>query len=160
MKKQHTFTGFVLVGIGAFFLLKQLQLPLFFNFYSWPTILIILGIALLLHSYITNDYKNLFTGVIVLGIGIHFHGLTYYSFWIDDWGMYFIIIAIAYFVRFQKTKSGLFSGLLFLGIGLFVILTPNEPIWMKWLNRFFQFAEDFWPIIVIGLGLYMFVRKK
>ncbi len=88
MTKKNAFIGFLLLGIGAYFLLRQLRVPLFVDFYSWPTLLIIIGAALLLHAYLAKDHKNLFAGYFILGLGIHFHGLKHYGFWTDSWGAY------------------------------------------------------------------------
>ncbi|WP_257000940.1 LiaI-LiaF-like domain-containing protein, partial [Terribacillus saccharophilus] len=57
MTKKNAFIGFLLLGIGAYFLLRQLRVPLFVDFYSWPTLLIIIGAALLLHAYLAKDHK-------------------------------------------------------------------------------------------------------
>lgn len=160
MKKQNIFLGFLLIGIGAYFLLRQLQVPLLTNFYSWQTILIVIGLAYLLQSYISKDYKNLFPGVIIFGLGIHFHGLEHYTFWVDHWGMYPLIIAIAFLIRFQKTRSGLFPGLLLLAISLFAIFTSNKPGWFTWIDQTVGILEKFWPLVLIVVGAFMLFRKK
>ncbi|WP_407272639.1 LiaI-LiaF-like domain-containing protein [Radiobacillus sp. PE A8.2] len=160
MKKQNAFIGYLLVGIGIYFLLRQLQFPILTNFYSWPTLLIIIGLAFLLHSYIANDYKNLFPGVIVLGLGIHFHGLNHYGFWVDHWGVYPFIIAIAFLLRFQKTKNGLVPGLILLVISLFAIFSTNKPSWFRWVDQVIGVLENFWPVVLIVLGAYLLFRKK
>src|SRR5690625_6389342 len=79
MKKQNIFIAYILIGFGVYFLIKQLNLTLFENFYSWPSFLIIIGIAFLIHSYSFLEYSNIFTGVFLLGLGIHFLGLENYD---------------------------------------------------------------------------------
>ncbi|MRH42946.1 hypothetical protein GH741_09640 [Aquibacillus halophilus] len=160
MKRQNVFIGFLLVGIGAYFLLRQLQFPILTDFYSWPSLLIIIGVAFLSHGYISNDYKNLFPGTIILGLGIHFHGLNHYSFWIDHWGIYTLIIAIAFFIRFQKSKSGLFPGLILLVISIFAIFVPDKPSWFNWIDQAIASIINFWPIVLIVVGGYMLFNKK
>lgn len=68
--------AFLLIGIGLFFLLRELRLPILTDFYSWPTLLILIGTAFLIYAFSSRDFKNLFPGVILLGLGIHFHGLA------------------------------------------------------------------------------------
>ncbi|WP_226036507.1 LiaI-LiaF-like domain-containing protein [Aquibacillus saliphilus] len=160
MKRQNAFIGYLLIGIGAFFLLRQLRFPILTDFYSWPTLLIIIGIAFLLHSYISKDYKKLFPGTIILGIGIHFHGLNHYSFWIDHWGIYTLIIAIAFFIRFQKTKTGLFPGLVLLLISIFAIFASDKPSWFYWIDHVILTIIDFWPVALIIVGGYLLFKKK
>ncbi|UFT97954.1 DUF5668 domain-containing protein [Radiobacillus kanasensis] len=160
MKKQHLFTAYILIGIGVYFLLRQLRLPILTDFYSWPTLLMILGIAFLIHSYTAKDYSNILPGVILLGIGIHSFAITHYPFWIDHWGMYPMIIAIAFLLRYSKTKSGLLPGFLLLAIGLFAIFSRNKPAWFSWINQIFEIIETFWPVTLIAIGLYIVFRKK
>src|SRR5699024_9441316 len=107
MKKQNSFIAYILIGIGIYFLIRQLNLTLFENFYSWPTFLIIIGISYLIHSYSVKEYESIFTGILLLGLGIHFHGLENYSFWFDHWSAYALIVGIAFLVRFFYTRRGL-----------------------------------------------------
>ncbi|WP_138415475.1 LiaI-LiaF-like domain-containing protein [Aquibacillus sediminis] len=160
MKKQNLFVGIILIGIGGYFLLRQLRFPILTDFYSWPTLLIILGISFLFYSYISKDYKQLFPGSLLFGLGIHFHGLNHYAFWIDHWAMYPLIISIAFFVRFQKTKSDLLPGLILLIISLFAIFSSNKPGWFRWIDQMAYWIGDFWPAVLILVGIYLLVRKK
>lgn len=160
MKKQHALLGFILIGIGVYFLLKKLHFPILTDFYSWPTLLILIGLAFLLHGYFSKDYTKLFPGTIVLGLGIHFHGLNHYLFWIDHWGVYLLILSTAYLVRFQKTKSGLFPGLILLFLALFSIFTSKIPNWFPWINKPINMVEEFWPVLLIIIGVFLLIRKS
>ena len=160
MRKQPTLTAFLLIGIGIYFLLKQLKFPIITDFYSWPTLLIIVGVAFLLHSYMARDYDKLFPGTIILGIGIHYHGLRQYSFWLDHWGIYTIIVGLALLISYQKTKSGLFPGLILLTISFIAIFASNQPTWFYWINEFMALLETFWPIALILFGAYLLFNKK
>ncbi|WP_163970147.1 LiaI-LiaF-like domain-containing protein [Oceanobacillus halotolerans] len=160
MKKEKSFVGYILIGVGAYFFIRELRLPIFTDFYSWPTLLIIIGLALILHSYTSKDYQHLFSGTIILGLGIHFHGLNHYSFWIDHWGMYLLIIGIAYIVRYTQTKKGLMYGLLFIGLSIVMIFSIQVPAQLRWINDIIQYIERFWPIILIVVGIYIIKKKR
>ncbi|ASK63049.1 hypothetical protein CFK37_13295 [Virgibacillus phasianinus] len=160
MKKQHAFAGYLLIGIGLYFLLSKLKLPIITDFYSWPTLLIIIGLAFLIHSYKTKDYQHLLGGTIILGLGIHFHGINHYSFWIDHWGVYPLIIGIAFIVRFLKTKEGFLPGLILIVLSLIVIFSVNLPPYLNWIYQILEFVEQFWPIVLIILGVYYLKKKK
>ncbi|KHE72986.1 LiaI-LiaF-like domain-containing protein [Halobacillus sp. BBL2006] len=159
MKKQNSFLGFLLVGFGLYFLLRQFNIPLLNQFYSWPTLLMIAGVAFLLHSYMTKDYSNIFTGALLLGFGIHFHGITHFAIWIDHWSMYLLIIGIAFLLQYQKTKKGLIPALVLLGIALFALLVPTAPSWFSWIQLVFQWIERFWPVVLIVFGFYLLKKK-
>ncbi|MEQ6375754.1 DUF5668 domain-containing protein [Bacillaceae bacterium S4-13-56] len=158
MKKQNSFVGMVLIGIGAFFLLKELALPLFTNFYSWPTIVIIIGISMLLHSYMSKQYSNLLLGAILFGIGVHFHMITYYSFWPNHWGMVPLIIGLSFLVQYQKAKKGLIPGLILLAIALMAIFSTQQPGWFQWIHVTVNYAVNYWPILLIIAGFYFIYR--
>lgn len=160
MKKKNAFSAYLLIGIGVYFLLRQLKIPILTDFYSWQTLLIIVGLALLIHSYTSKNYQNLFTGTIVLGLGIHFHGVAHYSFWIDHWAVYLLIVGIAFIVRYVHTKSGLFPGVLLIAFAIIMIFSIQLPIWFDWIYIVINFIEKFWPILLIVLGVYLLTKKK
>ncbi|WP_121639621.1 LiaI-LiaF-like domain-containing protein [Virgibacillus sp. Bac330] len=160
MKKQNTLTAYLLIGIGLFFLLKQLNIPILNNFYSWQTIIIIIGLVLLIHSYITKNYQNLFSGTILLGLGIHFYGLTYYSFWIDHWAMYVLIVGVAFIVRFLQTKEGLIPGILLTAFSLVMMFSVQLPSWFNWIYTIVDVMERFWPVLLIIFGLFLLTKRK
>ncbi|RFA34554.1 hypothetical protein CAI16_11010 [Virgibacillus dokdonensis] len=160
MKKQNTLTAYLLIGIGLFFLLKQLNIPILNNFYSWQTIIIIIGLVLLIHSYITKNYQNLFSGTILLGLGIHFYGLAYYPFWIDHWAMYVLIVGVAFIVRFLQTKEGLIPGILLTAFSLVMMFSVQLPSWFNWIYTIVDVMERFWPVLLIIFGLFLLTKRK
>jgi uncharacterized membrane protein len=159
MKNKNTLTAYLLIGIGLYFLLRQLKLPIFTDFYSWPTILIIIGLALLIYSFQIKDYNQLFSGTLLLGLGIHFHGIRHYSFWIDHWAMYPLIIGIAFLVKYMKTKQGLVPGLVLIIIACIFIFSLNIPSWFSWVNDIVNFINVYWPIVLVAIGIYLLKKK-
>ncbi|MFB4471927.1 LiaI-LiaF-like domain-containing protein [Oceanobacillus caeni] len=160
MKKRNSLLAYILIVIGVFFLLKQLEIPLITNFYSWQTILIITGILFLFYSYIQKNNQFLFSGTIILGLGIHFYGLEHYHFWSNHWGMYTLIIGIAFIVRATKTKKGYILGILFIGVSIFMIFSSKVPAYFNWVNDVTPFVTNYWPIILIIIGIYLLKKKK
>lgn len=160
MKRQNSFAAYILIGIGVYFLLRELRIPIITDFYSWPTFLIIIGVALLIHSYTSKDYQHLFSGTIVLGLGIHFHGIEYYQFWIDHWAVYPMIVGIAFIVRSLRTKKGFVTGLIVTGISVLFMFSVRLPPTLSWIYDVTAFLEKFWPVILIGIGIYWLKKKK
>ncbi|WP_164668461.1 LiaI-LiaF-like domain-containing protein [Virgibacillus doumboii] len=160
MKRQNSFAAYILIGIGVYFLLRELKIPIITDFYSWPTLLIIIGLALLIHSYTSKDYQHLFSGTIVLGLGIHFHGLSHYGFWIDHWAVYPMIVGIAFIVRGLRTKKGFLAGVLVTVISILLIFSVRLPATFSWIYDLTALLERFWPLILIGIGIYWLKRKK
>lgn len=160
MKKQHTFIGTLLIGIGVYFLLKELHISLLNNFYTWPTILMIIGVALLLDGYIAREKESIFSGTVILGIGIHIHGLMTYAHWIESWAIYVLILSIAFLLRAQQTKKGIIPGIILLIIALFSLFSNIKPGWFYWIDFTYKFIEDFWPLLLIGMGIYFLYFKR
>lgn len=159
MNKQQSLIGFILIGLGAYFFIHYLNLPLLSPFYSWSALVFIIGAAFLLHSYMTKDYSNLFTGALITGIGLHYLAIQHTSFWIDHWGAYLLLIGISFLLHYQKNKKGLIPALVFIGIGLFALFAPTSPIWFQWFQEIFLMIERFWPIALIGFGIYLLKKK-
>lgn len=160
MSKNNSFAAYLLIGVGIYFLLIQFEIPILAKFSSWPTLLMITGIAFLLSAYRTKDYQTIFPGIIVLGLGIHFHGLENYPSWVNHWSVYPFIVGIAFIIRYLKTKSGLFIGLLLTGISSIMLFSITVPRWFSWIYSVTDLIENFWAIGLIIIGIYLLVRKK
>ncbi|SHF64746.1 LiaI-LiaF-like domain-containing protein [Ornithinibacillus halophilus] len=160
MKKQYSFLGYLLVGFGLYFLLRELKIPILTDFYSWTTLLIILGVVLLVHGYKSSDFNNLFAGTFLLGLGIHFHGLRHYSFWIEHWAVYLLLIGIAFIVRSLKSKKGLLLGISLSSLAILMIFSTKLPDTFPWVYDIIHIIDRFWPIALIIIGIYFIKSKK
>ncbi|MFD2637550.1 LiaI-LiaF-like domain-containing protein [Piscibacillus salipiscarius] len=159
MNQQKSFLGIILIGIGIYFLLQQYSIPFLSRFDTWPTILIILGIAFLFNGYTQKQHDSIFPGVVLLGLGIHFHALTHSVQWIDHWGMYTLIIGFAFLLRSQKTNQGMVIGLIFIIISFMAITSIAMPDWFSWFDFVFVQLEKFWPILLILIGSILLFKK-
>ncbi|WP_246940949.1 LiaI-LiaF-like domain-containing protein [Bacillus pinisoli] len=161
MKKQSVFPGIVLIGIGLYFLLDQLHFTALQVFYSWPTLLVIIGVAFLAQAYTSRDYQNIIPGVILTGIGVHFHLITLFSIWPDHWAMFTLIIGLAFLLRYQQTKSGLLPGLVLLVLSIVALFYQEVVGWLSWVSSVVSIVEKYWPIVLIAAGIYLlFIKKK
>src|SRR5699024_1276080 len=150
----------LLVGIGTYFFITQFDQALFDNFYYRPTILIIIGIVLLIHTYSTHEYEHIFIDELLHSPGIHLHGVETYDFWIDHWSMYTLIAGIAFIIRYLQTHRGLIPGLILIGISIILIFSLTLPNAFKWFYGVTEFLGSFWPIILIALGFYVLFKKR
>lgn len=160
MKKQKIFVAYILIGTGIYFLIRQLNLSFFANFYTWSTFLMIIGISFLLYSLSTKEFENIFVGILLLGLGIHFHGLENYLFWFDHWSVYLLIIGIAFLGRFFYTRKGLLQAGIFISIAILMIFSIKLPSWFQWIYGITDFLETFWPVALIVFGIYLLKFKK
>lgn len=158
MKRQGVFPGVLLIGVGVIFLLKNYNIPFKNDIFSWPSILLIIGLAFLFQAYIGKDYHSIFTGFLLVGLGVHFHGLQLFSFWPDHWAMFTIIIGLAFLLRYSKTKrDGLVPGIFLLLISLVAFIYGG---FIDLFGSLYTYVENFWPIALIGVGIYLLFFKK
>lgn len=160
MRKQHIFPGIILIGFGLYFFLQQEQITVLEPFYSWPSLLIIVGLAFLCQGYFAKDYEAILPGTILAGFGIHFHIVDYFSLWPNHIGVFILIISLGFLLRYQKLKTGLFHGLLFLSISILLLFYNRVINWLGQLESSVKEIWNFWPILLIGIGLFLLIFKK
>lgn len=157
--KQSVLIAYLFIGLGVFFLIREWDLPFIHYLYSWQSIVMLVGVFLLLYGYKTKNYQHLFPGVLLLGLGIHFHGLAYYDFWIDHWGMYPFIVGVAFLVRSIKTKDGRMVGALLAIFSLLMIFSDFFSYYFSWFQSLTEMFNQIWPIILILVGIYILKKK-
>lgn len=158
MKRQGVFLGVLLLGVGLFFLIENFNVPFLNQFFSWPSILLIIGLAFLLQAYLGKENHSFFPGALLVGLGIHFHGLHLYSFWPDHWAMFTIIIGIAFLIRYNHTKrDGLIPGIILLFISFIAFMGAS---FQGIFGSFFDSIGQFWPVALIIAGIYFLFFKK
>lgn len=160
MKNQRIFPAIILLGFGLFFFLQQNQYSFFQGFDTWPTFLIIVGIAYLFQGYVAKDYEAILPGVILTGFGLHFHIIKYLEVWPNSNGTFILIIALGFLLRYQKVRAGLFQGILFLVLAI-LLLFYNKIV--DWLGILESGAGDFWrfwPVVLVVYGLYLLIKKR
>lgn len=154
MKKQSFFLGIMLIGLGVYFLMDQLNIPILDNIFTWPTLILMLGIAFLLQAYVAKEKQSIFPGVILTGLGIHFHGRELFSFWPEHWAIYTLIIGVAFVLRHKKIV-----GILLLVISLLGLFYDGVIGWMRYIGEAVGWLVNFWPVVLIALGVYVLYKK-
>jgi hypothetical protein len=161
MKNQRMIPGMILIGFGLYFYLQQAGITLFKELYTWPTLLIIVGAAFLVQGYWGKDYEAIFPGVILTGLGFHFHVVSKLDLWPDHLGAFILIIALGFLLRYQKTGNGLFHGVLFLILAGMLLFYDRITSWFGLLENGVATAWKFWPAVLILIGIYLlFIKKK
>nr|WP_208379584.1 DUF5668 domain-containing protein [Alkalibacillus almallahensis] len=159
VKQSQSFLAITLIGFGLYFLIQQYDIPILSQFGNWPSILVILGVAFLFSAYGNNQHDNILPGIILFGLGVHFHLLQHQVNWIDHWGMYTLIIGIAFILRAQKKRQGTIIGIIFIVISFLALSAFAMPTWLGWLDVVFNMIEQFWPILLIIIGFVMLFKK-
>lgn len=160
MRNQRLFPGMILLGFGTYFFLQQIQIPMLQPFYTWPTLLIIVGSAFLIQGYGAKDYEAILPGVILAGFGLHFHIVNRLDIWPDHIGSFILIIALGFLLRYLKTGAGLFQGLLFLILAILLLFYDSILGWLGILQNSVSSVWRFWPLLLIAAGLFFLMKRK
>lgn len=156
MRRQSVIGGIILILLGLYFLLRQMDVPLFNQLSIWPIILIALGLFFIFSSlFDVRRDGGMFPGVILFGIGLHFLGNELFpSTWPNHWAVYTYIVSIAFFAQFLLTrhKANLVPAFVLLGVSLFSTIWSDYWRDMSW--------EYVWPALLILGGLIIIFRRK
>jgi len=141
--------------------LQQTGITIFPQFFSWPTLFIIVGAAFLGQGYSAREYEAILPGVILTGFGLHFHLAGHASFWpADTSGMLILILSIGIFLRFLKTKTGLFQAIVFFLLAFLLLFNAKITGYFGVLQSGISFIWKFWPALIIVIGVYFLLKKK
>lgn len=160
MKKQYLFPGIILIGFGLYFFLEHSGIEVFPGFYSWPTLLCIVGAAFLLEAYSGGEPNSILPGVILFGFGIHFHVAENLELWPDNIGIFILIISLGFILRARKTNSGMVHAMVLFFIAILTLFYDRLLLSFDSLQESSANIEKFWPFVLIAIGVYILVRKK
>ncbi|WP_042354877.1 LiaF transmembrane domain-containing protein [Bacillus rubiinfantis] len=161
MKSQRIFSGIILIGFGAYYLLQQAGITLILQLPVWNVLLIIIGFACLGQGYLANDAEFILPGVIMFAFGVHFQLASKLDFWPDNhMGIMLFIISIGFFLRFQRTNSSLSPAFLFLIISVILLFYDQIGSYFGILQSSASFVWKFWPVLLIVVGIYFILKRK
>ncbi|WP_445738832.1 LiaI-LiaF-like domain-containing protein [Niallia sp. FSL R7-0271] len=160
MKSYKLFTGVVLVGFGLYFLLNEINMSPFPDFYSWPTLLIIVGLAFLCQGFIGKDHGSILPGVILTGFGLHFHLVNKLAIWPDDTGTFLLIIALGFILFNQRAGSGLVNGVLFLLLAGLLLFYEEIVASITFIHIGESTLKFFTPLLFLLIGGYFLLSKR
>lgn len=161
MTKKGIFSGIVFLGFGLYFLLQQYHVQFTDGLYTWPTLVLILGIGFIAQAYKQKDYEFILPGTILTGIGIHFHVVHKFELFQDHAGVFLLLVSVGLLLTYVKTGSGFMPGLLFLMAATLLLFFDKLTHWAAAKGHDLSIVGNFWPLFFVALGLYfLFVRGK
>ncbi|MFC0270190.1 LiaI-LiaF-like domain-containing protein [Metabacillus herbersteinensis] len=161
MKNKSLFTAVILLGLGSYYFLQKLNILLFENQNTWPTILIILGAAFLISGHFEKDDNTILPGIILAGLGIHFHSHGDFTFWPDHPAAFLFIVGLGLLLRSLRTKTGYVQSISLLLIGAFLHFFQRIIESLSWIEQGVGLIETYWPLLLIIGGIYLlFIKRK
>jgi uncharacterized membrane protein len=160
MRKQSVFYGIMFVGLAVFLLLDQFESPLTTKLYSWSSVLLLVGIAMIVQAYKSQDFQQLLPGMILMTLGIHFHAVTLLAFWPKHLGMVLLMIAISALLSSRKNKSVFLQGLFLFALAMVMMFSDQLKTWTALLEQNANDVWKFWPLLLLIIGLYLLFFKR
>ncbi|HLR65177.1 MAG TPA: hypothetical protein VK075_07105 [Pseudogracilibacillus sp.] len=158
MKTNLSRIGYICIGLSVYFLIYQLQLNMFENFYYIHTIIGIIGISYIVYSQTKNDPVYLLIGSFLFGISIHLYCTMFYPNWPSYWAMYLLILGMSFLLYYIQTKKQLVTGLITVSLALILLVNFRFPTLFESIPFIFDFIDTFWPLSLLGFGIY-FIKK-
>ncbi|USK32800.1 DUF5668 domain-containing protein [Bacillus sp. F19] len=161
MKKSTNFSALALLAIGFYYSLQTFQIELFENQQSWQTLLILFGLVFLISGHFDQDDSAILPGILLLGLGIHFHSIERFPNWPEHAPAITLIIGLGMLLRAAKTKSGYFQGFILLLLAVFLHSFDSIINGLGWVEQGMQVIQKFWPVLLILGGFYLlFIKRK
>lgn len=161
MKKEGILPGIALLGFGLYYMLQQFNIEFMRDYYSWPTLFIIIGAALLAHGYIAGQHEAILPGTVLAGFGLHFTLAGKLAIWPDHAGILLLIIALGFLLRYVKAGTGLLAGLLLLAASIYLLFSRQVIEWSQEQEGAAANIADYWPLALIAAGAYfLFFKRK
>jgi len=156
-KRSGIFTGIVMILLGGLFLASELY-PDIFSFWSWPFILIGLGLMFLLWALIAQTGGLAIPGAILSGLGgiFYYQELTHnWDSWSYIWALIPGFVGIGILVKGlidKNFKESVNSGLTLLLISAVLFFAFGTQFGLQ------SYITMYWPVLLILVGIISLVR--
>ncbi|WP_096435970.1 LiaI-LiaF-like domain-containing protein [Alteribacter populi] len=160
MKRNNLIPGLVLIAIGFYFFAKQMDwnIPFAQVVFAWPSILVVIGLMFCFQAFSNKDESQTFSGVTLLGFGLHFHAVHTFSLWSHHWGYFTFILGVAFLAKYSVRKAeGLLPGIVLLAISILSLFYQGV---FDWIRESLGIFQQYWPLIFIVIGIYLLFFKK
>lgn len=160
MKSNNVLPGLILFVIGIYFLAAQweIHIPFADELLRWPTILFGIGAVMMWQGFSNKDGSSMFSGTVLTGLGVLFHGASTFQLWQYDWPYFTLVIGVAFLLKHSvRRREGLGTGLILLAVTAVALFSSRIlPLYQNTLGGW----ENLWPIVLIAVGVYLVFFRK
>ncbi|NJP36732.1 LiaF transmembrane domain-containing protein [Alkalicoccus luteus] len=161
MKSTYALPGLIMLVIGLYFLIDELgwSIPYVELLLTWQSILLGIGLVLMWQGFSNRDDQRLFSGSILAGLGVLFHGVHTLGLWGYEWPYFTLVIGTAFILKYVfGRRDGLGTGLILLAVTAAAIFSARL---MPAVENQLGGLLTYWPVIFILLGVYfLFFRRR
>lgn len=129
-------------------------------------ILIVIGALILVHYILKRKLVALIFSLLIMSIGTFVFVFKITGIDLEKmWPLLFMNFAISFLVVFilEFKKLGfrpLFVSIIFLIIGFLSFMTINDMIDNTFWNKTLDIAQDYWPVLIIIVGVFIMFNRK
>jgi hypothetical protein len=156
-RKSAIVGGVILILLGLLFLANEI-FPNIFNFWSWPFILIAVGLVFLFWAIFSQTGGLAVPGMILSGLGAIFYYQTFTENW-ESWSYIWALIpgfiGLGVFlggIIDKKFKEGLNSGLTLILISAILFFAFGSAFGLQ------HGIIMYWPVLLVALGVIALIR--
>lgn len=162
--------GIILILAGAFIIAER-YIDFYYRYYlGWDVVLpalgALLGAYILVKAFIGPNRGNVFMGTIFLSLGVYFFLRNTYIIrilnWYESWPVIIIAVGLGFLMMFivkPKDWGPIIPAFILLVLGGGFLAEE----WGLWYGDFWDLVADYWPVILILIGLKIVItgfRKK
>lgn len=156
---QKKFLGFFLVFGSALMLLLQTGKAPLPSLITWPFLLFSISALIVFVGFIKNNSQLVLIAGIAAAIGIFIWGIQNMNNWPSHWSILVIFFGLVVFLQYVLSRDNLS---LLIAVILFLTGVCANPGLRKYeaLAPIAPTLNTYWPIFILGLGLYFLFRKQ
>ncbi|WEG14035.1 hypothetical protein PU629_06610 [Pullulanibacillus sp. KACC 23026] len=158
IKKERTLAGLLLIGAGLFLFLQHWHVFTHNKWLEWPELLLIFGLCFFVFGWMAPEWDLLFPAFLLIGFGAHPFLTEILPMWARAETYYPLLMGIGFLIRYYKVKkNGLSLGIILIVFALFPLF--SHRLNGQLLHKVGSLSQ-YWPLIIIIIGLIFFYKKK
>lgn len=160
MTNQKYFVSTTLILLGIYYLLLMFDFSSIEELYTWAVAVTIFGMAFISQANKGKQSDLYLPGLLLLGMGLYYSFDWFFNFWPSEISAIITGTGIALLFHSYHKHSSYLIGLITTFVGILMTFQEKFLFVETLFNMSIDFLNTFWPLIIIGAGVYILTRKK
>lgn len=160
MTNQKYFVSTTLILLGTYYLLLMFNITSIEALSTWAVAITIFGIAFISQANKGRQGDLYLPGLLLLGMGLYYSFDWLSNFWPSEISAIITGTGVALLFHSFHKKSSYAIGLITTFVGILMTFQEKFLVIESLFDKSVDFLNTFWPLIVIGAGIYILTRKK
>lgn len=131
---------------------------------TWPFIIIIAGIVLMVRAIPDRKPGPIFFSTLIMLIGVMFLAREqgWIAWYTPQWPMILLAAGVSFLVSYwlTKTDSHLATGIILVVLGTTFLIADSSGFRGRRLERFMRDVLEWWPLLLLGAGVYLLTNQR